>query len=109
MAEVAAVPALTGITPVAARLKRLGILGQLLSMAILALVFGVGTGGRYLSLDNLHAIVGLAGIPALLCLGLHQVIIIGGMDMSLEGSWPSAAWRWGCCSRTATTPWTSAS
>lgn len=67
------------------KLKRLGIGGQILSLVILAVVFGLGTGGRYFSLDNIHAILGLAGIPALLCLGLHQVIIIGGMDMSLEG------------------------
>lgn len=59
--------------------------GQLLFLAILCVIFGIGTDGKFVNLDNIHAIIGLAGIPALLCLGIHQVIIIGGMDMSLEG------------------------
>ncbi len=67
------------------RLARLGIMGQLLSLAIVLLIFGIGSGGRFLEPENLLAIVGLAGIPAILCIGIHQVIIIGGMDMSLEG------------------------
>jgi ribose transport system permease protein len=29
--------------------------------------------------------MGLAGIPMILCLGVHQVIIMGAMDLSLEG------------------------
>ncbi len=69
----------------AGRLRRWGILGQLLSLLIVVLIFGIGTGGRFISGDNIAAIVGLAGIPALLALGIHQVIIIGGMDMSMEG------------------------
>ena len=66
-------------------LKRWGILGQLLSLAIVFLIFGFGTEGRFVSRENIETIIGLAGIPALLALGIHQVIIIGGMDMSLEG------------------------
>lgn len=69
----------------ASRLRRLGIWGQLLSLVIVFLIFGIGTGGRFASWDNIQTIVGLAGIPALLAIGIHQVIIIGGMDMSLEG------------------------
>ncbi|MDR1612032.1 MAG: ABC transporter permease [Planctomycetota bacterium] len=59
--------------------------GQLLSLAIVCLIFGIGSGGRFLSPDNIHAIVGLAGVPALLCLGVHQIVVMGGMDLSLEG------------------------
>lgn len=71
--------------PGLACLKRWGISGQLLALAIVVLIFGMGTGGRFLGLDNILTIIGLAGVPIILCLGIHQVIIIGGMDMSLEG------------------------
>ncbi len=67
------------------RIHRWGILGQLFALAIVTAIFTVGTNGRFVSVDNLHAILGLAGVPILLCLGIHQVIVIGGMDMSLEG------------------------
>lgn len=67
------------------KLGRTGIRGQILALIIVALIFSIGTGGQFFSMENFHAIVGLAGVPIILCLGLHQVIIIGGMDMSLEG------------------------
>ncbi len=67
------------------KLRRLGIWGQILSLAIVVLIFGIGSSGNFLKPDNIQAIISLACIPILLCLGIHQVIILGGMDMSLEG------------------------
>lgn len=66
-------------------MKHWGISGQILALAIVAALFAIGTGGRFLGPDNITAIVGLSGVPIILCLGIHQVIVIGGMDMSLEG------------------------
>lgn len=80
----AAVPAPVGMSWFA-RLKRLGIWGQILALAILFALFGIGSGGRFVSVDNLHAIAGNAAIPIILALGIHQTVIIGGMDLSMEG------------------------
>ena len=66
-------------------LRRTGIVGQILALVIVLGFFGLMVGPRYFSPDNLAAIAGLAGVPIILCLGIHQVIVIGGMDMSLEG------------------------
>ncbi|MDR3210971.1 MAG: ABC transporter permease [Planctomycetota bacterium] len=71
--------------PVIGKLKRWGIWGQVLSLAMIFLFFGIGTDGRFISTDNLHALLGLAGVPMLLAIGIHQTVIIGGMDLSLEG------------------------
>lgn len=59
--------------------------GQIISLLIVFLIFAVGTGGNYLSLNNIVTILSLSGIPMIICLGLHQVIIMGAMDLSLEG------------------------
>jgi len=62
-----------------------GIWGQLVALALVFAIFAVGTGGNYLSLRNILTIMSLAGIPAIVCLGIHLVIVIGGMDLSTEG------------------------
>jgi len=62
-----------------------GIVGQLAALAIVFAIFTLGTGGSYLSLRNVLTILGLAGIPMIICLGIHLVIVIGGMDLSTEG------------------------
>ncbi len=71
------------------RIKRFladcSVTGQLLSLAIVIVIFAIGTGGTFLSLTNIQTIIGLAGIPMILCLGLHQIIILGAIDLSLEG------------------------
>jgi ribose/xylose/arabinose/galactoside ABC-type transport system permease subunit len=59
--------------------------GQLISLLIVIVLFTIGTGGRYLSLENFVTILSLAGIPMIISLGVHQIIIMGGMDLSLEG------------------------
>jgi ribose transport system permease protein len=62
-----------------------GISGQVVSLAIVVILFSVGTGGSYLSVPNLLTILSLAGIPMIICLGIHQIVLIGAMDLSIEG------------------------
>jgi ribose transport system permease protein len=62
-----------------------GIMGQLVALALVFAIFAVGTGGAYLSLRNILTILSLAGIPMIVCLGIHMVIVIGAMDLSTEG------------------------
>jgi ribose/xylose/arabinose/galactoside ABC-type transport system permease subunit len=59
--------------------------GQILSLLLVAVIFAVGTGGQYLKWNNIQTIMSLAGIPIIICLGIHQVIIMGAMDLSVEG------------------------
>jgi ribose/xylose/arabinose/galactoside ABC-type transport system permease subunit len=65
--------------------RRSGIGGQLLCLAIVVGVFTIGTKGRYLSGANLHVILSLAAIPAIIAVGLHPVVVLGGIDLSVEG------------------------
>ena len=65
--------------------RRAGVSGQLLSLLIVAAIFAIGTKGRFLSLVNLQVILSLAAIPAIIAVGLHQVVVLGGIDLSVEG------------------------
>ena len=62
-----------------------GIGGQILSLVIVMGIFTIGTKGRYLSGANLQVILSLAAIPAIIAIGLHQVVVLGGIDLSVEG------------------------
>jgi ribose/xylose/arabinose/galactoside ABC-type transport system permease subunit len=62
-----------------------GMNGQLIALGIVLVIFAVGTSGLSLSLKNLQTILSLAGIPMIICLGIHQVVVIGAMDLSTEG------------------------
>jgi len=62
-----------------------GVVGQLVALAFVFAIFGVGTAGAYFSARNVLTILGLAGPPMIVCLGIHLVIVIGGMDLSTEG------------------------
>jgi ribose/xylose/arabinose/galactoside ABC-type transport system permease subunit len=62
-----------------------GITGQLVALALVFVIFSVGTGGSFLSFRNIQTILSLAGLPMIICLGIHLVIVIGGMDLSTEG------------------------
>ena len=62
-----------------------GIAGQIVSLLIVVLLFSVGTGGSYLSPANILAVLSLAGIPMIIALGIHQIVLIGAMDLSTEG------------------------
>ncbi len=65
--------------------KRTGVSGQILTLAIVVAVFTMGTRGRFLSVPNLQAIFSDFGIPAIVAIGLHQAIILGAIDLSVEG------------------------
>ena len=65
--------------------QRSGVAGQILSLIIVMGVFTIGTGGKYLSWANIQVILSLAGIPAILAIGLHQAIVLGAIDLSAEG------------------------
>lgn len=62
-----------------------GIRGQVVALAIVMLIFAIGTSGASMSLTNLLNILSLAGIPMIICLAIHQVVLIGAMDLSTEG------------------------
>ena len=64
---------------------RSGVGGQLVALVIVMAIFAIGTKGRYLSAANLQVILSLAAIPAIIAIGLHQVVILGGIDLSVEG------------------------
>ncbi len=59
--------------------------GQLFSLLLIVILFLIGTKGSFLHPKNIQAIIGLAGIPIIIGLGLHQTIMLGGIDLSLEG------------------------
>ena len=66
-------------------LRRSGIARQLVSLAIVAAIFTIGTRGKFFSGANLQVILSLAAIPAIIAIGLHQVVVFGGIDLSVEG------------------------
>jgi ribose transport system permease protein len=65
--------------------QRTGVAGQIVSLLIVIGIFVVGTRGKYLAWDNIQVILSLAGIPAILAVGLHMTIVLGGIDLSVEG------------------------
>src|SRR3989304_5462509 len=66
-------------------LRRTGTVAQILSLVILVAVFAIGTKGKYLSWANIQTILSLAAIPAILAIGLHMTIVLGGIDLSVQG------------------------
>ncbi len=66
-------------------LRRTGVGGQLLCLVMVMGIFTVGTRGRFLSGANLQVILGLAAIPAIIAIGLHPVVVLGAIDLSVEG------------------------
>ncbi len=89
-ARPSAAPAATRPAEPAARrfvrsIRRSGITGQLAALAIVFAVFAVGTGGRFLSIPNLQVMLNVFGIPAIIAIGLHQAIVLGAIDLSVEG------------------------
>jgi len=65
--------------------RRSGVGGQLISLIIVMGIFAIGTKGKYLYWANLQVILSLAAIPAIIAIGLHQVVVLGGIDLSVEG------------------------
>jgi len=76
---------LSSLVTVGRWFRRTGVAGQILSLVIVIGVFAIGTKGKYLALANLQVILSLAGIPAILAIGLHQTIVLGAIDLSVEG------------------------
>jgi ribose transport system permease protein len=68
-----------------AYLRRLGILAQFLSLAIVVAFFAIGTGGRFLYWENVQLILSLAAIPAIFAIGLYGTVVLGGIDLSIPG------------------------
>lgn len=66
--------------------RRSGVMTQLISLALIAALFALGTEGRSLSWANIQVILSLAAIPAILATGVHLTIVIGGIDLSLQGT-----------------------
>jgi ribose transport system permease protein len=62
-----------------------GVYGQIVALAIVVVIFAAGTGGMSVSVKNIMTIFSLAGIPMIICLGIHQIVLIGAMDLSTEG------------------------
>ena len=69
-----------------ASLRRSGVGAQLISLALIVVVFALGTHGESLSWDNLQVVLSLAAIPAILAIGVHLTIVLGGIDLSLQGT-----------------------
>jgi ribose/xylose/arabinose/galactoside ABC-type transport system permease subunit len=65
--------------------RRTGIGGQIVALVIVLAVFAIGTRGKYLEWANLQVILSIAGIPVILAIGLHQAIVLGAIDLSVEG------------------------
>jgi len=66
-------------------LRASGISGQLLCLLLVTVVFTATTQGKFLSWQNIQVILNLAAIPAMIAIGLHQVVVLGGIDLSVEG------------------------
>ena len=66
-------------------LRRTGIIAQVLSLVILIGAFAIGTRGKILSWPNIQVILSLAAIPAILAVGLHLTVVLGGIDLSVQG------------------------
>jgi ribose transport system permease protein len=65
--------------------RRSGVLAQILTLAIIVGVFAIGTRGKYLAWANIQTILSLASIPAIYAIGLAPTIILGGIDLSVQG------------------------
>jgi len=65
--------------------RRSGVAAQILTLVIVVAVFAIGTRGKYLSWANIQVILSLAAIPAIFAIGLHPTIVLGGIDLSIQG------------------------
>ena len=63
-------------------LRRSGIVAQLVSLALILAAFALCTQGTNLSWANVQVVLSLAAIPAILAIGLHLTIVIGGMTLA---------------------------
>lgn len=66
--------------------RQSGLGTQLVSLALIVSIFVIGTQGKSLSWSNIQVILSLAAIPAVLAIAVHLTIVIGGIDLSLQGT-----------------------
>ena len=61
------------------------IIGPLTVLALIYIIFTIATLGTFSTLQNLRIIFSLSGLLAIMALGSSLVILIGSIDLSLEG------------------------
>jgi len=61
------------------------VFGPLLALFLTTIIFTIGTNGFFLSLGNILTILNLSGVLAIIALGVSMPILMGGIDLSVEG------------------------
>ena len=61
------------------------IFGPLSALFLITVFFTIGTNGFFLSLKNIINILNLSGVLAIIALGTSMPILMGGIDLSIEG------------------------
>jgi ribose transport system permease protein len=61
------------------------VFGPLTSLFLIVIIFAIGTNAFFLSSGNILTILNLSGVLAIITLGISMVIIMGGIDLSVEG------------------------
>ncbi len=61
------------------------VFGPLLALFLITIIFTIGTNGFFLSLRNILTILNLSGVLAIIALGVSMPILMGGIDLSVEG------------------------
>lgn len=61
------------------------VFGPLLALFLITIIFTIGTNGFFLSLGNILTILNLSGVLAIIALGVSMPILMGGIDLSVEG------------------------
>lgn len=62
------------------------VFGPLLALFLITIIFTIGTNGFFLSLGNILTILNLSGVLAIIALGVSMPILMGGIDLSIEGT-----------------------
>lgn len=62
------------------------VFGPLLALFLITIIFTIGTNGFFLSLGNIITILNLSGVLAIIALGVSMPILMGGIDLSIEGT-----------------------
>jgi len=61
------------------------LFGPLLALFLITIIFTIGTNGFFLSLQNITTILNLSGVLTIIALGVSMPILMGGIDLSVEG------------------------
>jgi ribose/xylose/arabinose/galactoside ABC-type transport system permease subunit len=61
------------------------ILGPMTILLLVIFIFSFGTSGNFISIRNIKNILNLTGLISIMALGSSMPILIGGIDLSLEG------------------------